>query len=158
MTISLARGDDDLTRVRALFQAYAAAIDFDLAYQGFEAELADLPGRYAPPAGAVLLARDDGGQVVGGVGVRPHPIAGACELKRLYVIPAGRGSGAGRALALAALSFAATAGYRQMRLDTLPKMGAAIAHYRALGFEAVPAPADDAGMGQVYFAIALLPA
>ena len=130
---------------------YAAAIDFDLAYQGFAGELAGLPGRYAAPGGVLLLARDRDARIVGGVGVRPHALAGACELKRLYVLPAARGTGAGLALAEAALAFASGAGYRQVRLDTLPKMGAAIALYRRLGFVPIPAPADDAGLGQLYF-------
>lgn len=155
--ISFAHDRDDLARVRTLFRAYAAAIDFDLAYQGFEAELADLPGRYAPPDGALLLARAPDAESVGVVGVRPLAIAGACELKRLYVLPSGRGLGAGRALTQAALSFALGAGYRQMRLDTLPKMTAAIELYRALGFMPTPAPTDDAGLGQLYFMWALVP-
>ena len=149
--IFTAGGQDHLAEIRALFRAYAAAIGFDLAYQGFEAELADLPGRYAPPGGTLLLAREPGRAPFGCVGVRPHPVAGACELKRLYVAPAGRGTGAGRALAEAAIAFAVRAGYRQMHLDTLPTMQAAIALYRALGFAPIPAPADDAGLGQLYF-------
>lgn len=155
--ISFACGRDDLARVRTLFRAYAAAIDFDLAYQGFERELADLPGRYAPPDGALLLAGVPGAETAGVVGVRALAIAGACELKRLYVLPSGRGMGVGRALTRAALSFAQSAGYRQMRLDTLPKMAAAIELYRALGFVPIPAPADDAGLGQLYFVRALVP-
>ena len=154
--IRIARGEDDLDRIRTLFHAYAASIGFDLAYQGFAAELADLPGRYAPPGGTLLLACR-GGQVVGGVGVRPLTVDGACELKRLFVLPDGRGTGAGRALAQAALSFAGGAGYRLMRLDTLPTMQAAIALYGALGFVPIPAPFDDAGLGQRYFAKVLAP-
>ncbi len=90
--------------------------------------------------------------------MRPHAIGGACELKRLYVLPAGRGTGAGRALMQAALCFAREVGYRQMHLDTLPKMDAAITLYRALGFEPISAPEDDAGLGQLYFRKALVPA
>ena len=160
--IRTVRGEDDLARVRTLFRAYAAALDFDLASQGFEAELAALPGRYAPPGGTLLLAGDRAGgvvadEVVGCVGVRPLATDGDCELKRLYVAPTGRGAGTGRALMQAAIAFAGAAGYRRMQLDTLPTMHAAIALYRALGFAPIPAPADDAGLGQRYFMRALAP-
>lgn len=156
-TIRMARGEADLAQVRTLFRAYAAALGFDLASQGFEAELAGLPGRYAPPGGMVLLAGDRAGEVMGCVGMRPLATDGDCELKRLYVEPAGRGTGTGRALMQAAVAFARGAGYRRMRLDTLPTMHAAIALYRALGFAPIPAPADDAGLGQLYFMMALPP-
>jgi ribosomal protein S18 acetylase RimI-like enzyme len=128
----------DLDEVGALFREYALALGIDLAFQGFESELATLPGRYAPPKGALFIARDTHGQALGCVGVRPFGKHGACEVKRLYVRPAGRGTGAGRALASAAVVFARAAGYREILLDTLPQMTAAIGLYRSLGFEAVP--------------------
>ena len=154
-TVAPVRDVPDLGEARGLFRAYAGAIDFDLAYQGFEGELAALPGVYAPPRGVLLLARDRRGRAVGCAGVRPHAIEGACELKRLYVLPAARGTGAGGALMRAALGFAGVTGYRQMRLDTLPTMREAAVLYRRLGFEPVPAPPEDAGLGQLYFARAL---
>ena len=132
------QSDGDLDQVRALFREYAASLDIDLAFQGFETELATLPGRYAPPRGALFLARDTGGRAFGCIGVRPFDRPGACEVKRLYVRLGVRGSGAGRALAAEAVAFARAAGYREILLDTLPRMTAAIGVYRALGFEAIP--------------------
>jgi ribosomal protein S18 acetylase RimI-like enzyme len=130
--------DGDLDEAGALFREYAAALAIDLAFQGFETELATLPGRYAPPKGALFLARGTDGQTFGCVGIRPFGDHGACEVKRLYVRPAGRGTGAGRALASAAVAFARVAGYREILLDTLPQMTAAIGLYCSLGFEAIP--------------------
>lgn len=128
----------DLDAVRVLFREYAAALDIDLTFQDFETELATLPGRYAPPAGALFLVCDAAGRTLGCVGVRPFARSGACEVKRLYVRPEARGRGTGRALAGAALAFARTAGYREILLDTLPHMGAAIALYGSLGFRSRP--------------------
>lgn len=126
---------DDLAVVRGLFEEYAAGTGVDLCFQGFAAELAGLPGRYARPAGGVWIAETDGA-AVGCVAVRPLADDRA-ELKRLYVRPAGRGNGVGRALVETALTAAAGAGYREIVLDTLPTMAGAIALYRALGFAEV---------------------
>ena len=134
----LAAGPTDLADVARLFRAYAAALPIDLGYQGFEAELAGLPGAYAPPGGALLLARAPGGSAIGCVALR-RLAADICEMKRLYVAPEGRGLGLGRALAEAILDEAARLGHAEMRLDTLASMQAARALYAALGFEAVPA-------------------
>lgn len=123
----------DLPAVAALFREYAASLGIDLSYQGFKAELAGLPGAYAPPRGCLLLATGAGGAPAGCVALRPLANS-ACEMKRLYIQPALRGTGAGRALALAAIEEARTAGYRTMLLDTLPDMQTAQALYRALGF------------------------
>jgi putative acetyltransferase len=109
-----------------------------LSFQGIEDEIAALPGKYAAPKGALFLARNTSGQAIGCVGVRPFDRRGACELKRLYVRPMGRGSGAGRALAVEAIRFARTAGYGEMLLDSLPTMEAAIRLYQSLGFEPIP--------------------
>jgi ribosomal protein S18 acetylase RimI-like enzyme len=152
LTIAPARSADDLAAVAALFRAYAASLGIDLAYQGFEAELAGLPGRYAAPRGALLLARS-GADALGCVGVRPLSDGDeACEMKRLYVGLQGRGTGAGRALAAAAIAFAAGAGYRRLLLDTLPSMTAAIGLYRALGFVAVAPYWSGSPPGTLYFA------
>lgn len=125
----------DIAAVATLFRAYAASLDVDLAYQDFETELRTLPGRYAPHGGELLLARGVDGVPAGCVALRGLPDPGCCEMKRLYVSPAGRGLALGRALVDAAVRSAAALGYREIRLDTLPSMGAAIGLYRAEGFE-----------------------
>ena len=145
----------DMASVAGLFRAYAASLDTDLSYQGFEGELADLPGAYAPPAGALLLATSAEGTPLGCVAVRPMAGAGACEMKRLHVDPAARGIGLGRALAVAAMEAAGRAGYRFMYLDTLPAMHAAQALYRSLGFETTPAYYDTPVAGTIFMRKAL---
>ena len=146
-----ARTGPDIEAVRALFREYADGLGIDLAFQGFEAELARLPGRYASPGGELLLARREGGEPLGCVGIRPLDLPGTCEVKRLYVREAGRGTGLGRALAAAAVTFAAEAGYRRIVLDTLPTMGAAIAVYGSLGFEPIPSYGNDIAPGLLCF-------
>lgn len=122
----------DMDVVRELFREYQAFLGVDLCFQDFERELASLPGSYAPPAGAIVLATANDA-VAGCVGLRPLP-NGACEMKRMYVRPAFRGSGLGRALAEAVVAAAVDAGYRSMRLDTLDTLHAAIDLYRSMGF------------------------
>jgi ribosomal protein S18 acetylase RimI-like enzyme len=123
----------EMVVVAGLFRAYVDSLGIDLGFQAIEAELAGLPGKYAPPQGALLLARDAQGQPLGCVALRP--LAGTCcEMKRLYVTPAARGLRLGQALAEAAIAEAARLGYREMRLDSLPQMAAAQALYRKLGF------------------------
>lgn len=124
----------DLDAVKRLFTAYASALGIDLSYQGFEAELAGLPGKYAAPSGALLMARDTDGEPLGCVALRPLDDAGCCEMKRLYVSPQARGLGLGKALINAVIAEATRIGYREMRLDTLPTMGEAISLYRKAGF------------------------
>ena len=128
---------DDMDDVAALFRDYAAWLAIDLSAQGFEAELARLPAPYAPPHGAILLARDALGAAVGVIALKPlSPSVG--EIKRLYVKPEARGFGAGRALAVAVIGEARRIGFCELKLDTLPKLEGAIALYRGLGFEPIP--------------------
>jgi putative acetyltransferase len=135
--IGLARSQQEIDAARILFREYAAGLGFDLAFQGFEAELAALPGDYAPPRGALLLAVDSGAWA-GCVALRP--IDGeVCEMKRLYVRPSWRGTGLGRRLAAAILDEGSRLGYARMRLDTVPAMQSAIALYESLGFRDIPA-------------------
>jgi ribosomal protein S18 acetylase RimI-like enzyme len=128
-----ARTPVQLRDARALFLEYASSLGFDLRFQDFDREIADLPGEYAPPRGELLLAEVDE-QPAGCVALRPLDDL-ACEMKRLYVRPGGRGRGLGRLLCEAIIALAQERGYARMRLDTVPQMEAAIALYRALGFE-----------------------
>ena len=116
-----------------LIRAYLAALPFEIDFQDLDRELADLPVEYGPPTGAAFVAVDQLGEAVGVVGVRRFG-EGDAELKRMYVDPAGRGTGAGRALAAAAVEAARALGYRRVLLDTVASMEAAIATYEALGF------------------------
>jgi ribosomal protein S18 acetylase RimI-like enzyme len=126
----------DRERIAALLREYETAIGVSLCFQNFAAELAGLPGDYAPPGGELILAREpETGELLGCVAVRAvRDKPGLCEMKRLYVRARMRGSGLGRTLALAAFAEARRIGYTAMCLDTLPSMTAAQALYRSLGF------------------------
>lgn len=144
----------DLEATVALFRDYAASLPVDLSYQGFDREIADVAGKYGPPRGALLLARAPDGSPAGCVALRPLA-AERCEMKRLYVVPAARGSGLGRALVHAIVGEARARGYRELLLDTLPSMGAAIGLYRELGFRDIGPYYPGAPPGTVYLALGL---
>ncbi len=128
--------DGDIDDVRELMREYAAGLDFPLDFQGFDQEVAGLPGAYAGPRGALLVARDSDRRAAGCVALRPldGPV---CEMKRLYVRPAFRGTGLGRRLAESIVDEARRLGYERMRLDTVPGMEAAQELYRRLGFREI---------------------
>ena len=130
----------DLARTVEIFREYAASLDVSLCFQNFDAELGSLPGEYAPPRGALMLAYVDGA-LAGCGALRPFADAedgNACEMKRLYVRPGFRRFGLGRALAKALLDEARQAGYSTVLLDTLDDMEAARELYASLGFVEIP--------------------
>jgi len=142
-------GAGDAGSLRELFREYAAWLGSEGWFGDLEAELAALPGGYA----AVLVARVDG-EAIGCVALKElHD--GACEMKRLYVRPAGRGSGVGRALVVAIVDKARELGYRTLRLDTLPTMDAARELYLSLGFRPIERYNDNPVEGVLFFELRL---
>jgi GNAT superfamily N-acetyltransferase len=158
----------DIALARGLFVEYARWLAVDLCFQGFDSELATLPGSYAPPRGRLLLAGVRPA-AFGCIALRPLEAQGACcagaasptdedaigEVKRLYVQPAHRGEGWGRRLAEALIAEARAIGYRELKLDTLEWMGEARKLYAKLGFRVCPAYYDNPLPGVVYMALAL---
>lgn len=130
--IVIAESDRHVEQARRLFVEYEHSLSIDLCFQDFEQELAGLPGEYAPPSGCILLAMD-GDSAVGCVALRAME-GSACEMKRLYVDSAQRGTGLGRRLAESIIDRAHEIGYERMFLDTLAEMREAIGLYRSLGF------------------------
>ena len=153
--ISPVRSVADLEATVRLFNAYASSIGVDLGYQDFVAELATMPGRYAAPAGELLLARDNHGEPSGCVGLRPIEPDGCCEMKRLYVSPGARGLGLGMALVDAIIREALRIGYSEMRLHSLPTMVEAISLYRKAGFVSTGPYYETPVEGTLFFARAL---
>jgi putative acetyltransferase len=143
-----------VARARELFLEYAQSLGFSLCFQGFDKELAGLPGDYAPPEGRLLLTEYDG-RLAGCVAL--HSLEpGICEMKRLYLRPEFRGKGLGRALAERIIAEARLIGYRRMRLDTVePVMRDAVAMYRKLGFREVAPYRTNPIAGAMYMELEL---
>jgi len=151
--ISEARWPQDRAIVEALFREYVASLTEDISFQNVDDEFAGLPGKYARPSGVVLIARD-GEEAAGAIAYRMVE-PGVCEMKRLYVRPAFRGSGLGRELANELIEDARLHGYRTMLLDTLASMQSARALYRDLGFVPVAPYYDNPLPGVMYMALEL---
>ena len=151
--ISQARSAADMIAVRALFVEYAEAIQVDLCFQQFDQELETLPGRYAPPAGELLLAYA-GEAPAGCVGMRDLG-KGIAEMKRLFVRPAYRSARLGRRLVEQIIKLAKERGYQRMRLDTLASMESAIGLYESLGFVEIESYCHNPIVGTRYFELSL---
>jgi GNAT superfamily N-acetyltransferase len=148
LNIREAEGAADMKAVRELFIEFQGIINVDLCFQGFDEELATLPGRYARPLGRLFLAMD-GDEAVGVTGLRPMG-DGVAEMKRLYLRPPWRGSGLGRRLAEAVVDAARHAGHKKICLDTLDFMDEARNMYRSMGFVEIPAYYDNPLDGVLY--------
>lgn len=144
----------DIATTRTLFEEYQKSLGFSLCFQNFDAELAGLPGAYAPPEGRLLLALS-AAEPAGCIALRKIE-NDICEMKRLWVRPAFRGTGLGRRLVETLMADARGIGYRRIRLDTLPSMAAAQALYLSLGFTDIP-PYNDHPIEGTRFMEAILP-
>jgi len=143
-----------IAQARELFLEYAASLGFSLRFQNFDAELAALPGDYAPPGGRLLLVEWEG--QLAGCGALHKLASDVCEMKRLYLRPQFRGKGIGRAIAEHLIADARAIGYSRMRLDTVgPVMKDAVAMYRKLGFKEIPPYRDNPMAGTLYMELEL---
>ena len=139
-----------------LFEAYAKSLGIDLSFQDFATEMKSMPGKYAPPNGSLLLARENvNGDAVGCVGLRSLGGDRCCEMKRLYVDPKGRGLGVGKTLVEAVIEEAQRLGYQAMRLDTLPDMTSARKLYKSLGFTEISSYYDTPIEGTIFLELLL---
>jgi len=149
MELIQAATQEQIEAARELFKEYAAGLAIDMCFQSFDHELQTLPGKYATPDGRLLLAYADD-ELAGCIALRRLDDR-TCEMKRLFLRPGFRGRGYGRRMINDLVEQARMIGYVRMRLDTLPgKMDAAIALYRELGFEDIPAYYDNPLEGAVY--------
>jgi GNAT superfamily N-acetyltransferase len=134
---------DFFAYLRATYPEAQAAVDAYLVIQDFEGQLATFRDHFTPPHGECMLARLDGAPV-GVVMLKPYDPPAVCELNRMYVAPAARGRGVGRALCEALLARARALGYREVRLDALNERVEALPLYYKLGFSPDPDPPDYA--------------
>lgn len=154
LKIVQAEAGKDLKMIRTLFAEYADSLGFDLDFQDFEEELANLPSGYAPPSGCLLLAKYKD-QLAGCVALRQLSDS-ICEMKRLYIRPQFRGLGIGRALAEAIIEQARRIGYIYMRLDTVPSMEIARTLYTSLGFKEIKPYRHNPIAGAVFMELKLV--
>jgi carbonic anhydrase len=171
LTIIQASSSQHIAQARELFQEYGASLGFDLCFQSFEAELAGLPGDYAPPSGRLLLAfaeaestHADHGTPAGVIALHTFadpklgPSERICEMKRLYVRPQFRGQRVGQQLIDTLITAAREIGYTRMRLDTIiSRMDKAIALYRSYGFKEIPSYRPNPVEGVIYMELDLTP-
>jgi GNAT superfamily N-acetyltransferase len=156
MNIIYARSPKEIQEVRRLFREYEAFLNVDLCFQQFESELANLPGKYAPPSGTLLLAMD--GQRTVGCGALRRLGAiqdRTCEMKRLYVCAEARGLGTGGQIARRLIQEGVRLGYSTMLLDTLDRLESAIHLYESLGFVRTKPYYDNPLPGVVYWKLDL---
>lgn len=153
--LSPARTRRDFEAAANLFKAYAASLPVDLGYQDFGSELAELPGKYSPPDGELLIAWDALERPVGCVGLRPLASRIRSEMKRLYVVPGARSFGLGKILARAIVSAAQDRGYVELVLDTLPTMATAAGLYQRMGFKPIDAYYDPTPEGTIFMRLEL---
>ena len=153
MKIQQAQTEAEIEMIRTLFREYVAFLNVDLCFQGFEEELAELPGKYAPPEGAILLGLIDD-EAVGCVALRKIN-EGVCEMKRLYVKPKARGTGLGRKLVDDIIAIAREHGYVLMRLDTLDTLTDAMNLYQRLGFRQIAPYYENPLPGAIYWELTL---
>jgi putative acetyltransferase len=148
-----AASQEQIGSVRELFIEYAHSLNVDLCFENLDKEVNELPGVYALPHGSLLLAAD-GTRIAGCVALKKVDDR-LCEMKRLYVRAEFRGKGIGKKLAMHIADEARKIGYGRLRLDTLPSMKEAIALYRSIGFEEIPAYRDIPVPGALFMQLML---
>lgn len=146
--------DDMIVEARQLFREYETWLGMDLCFQGFEQELAELPGKYVPPDGRLYLAYVDD-KLAGCIAMRKLE-DGVCEMKRLFVRDGFRGARIGVQLIERLIEEARSEGYERMRLDTFPpKMGKAVTLYESHGFRPIPPYYDNPHEGVLFMELDL---
>lgn len=154
LNIIHAESASEIEQARSLFREYESWLGLDLCFQGFEKELAELPGRYAKPAGRLYLAHSDR-ELAGCIALRKLD-GDACEMKRLFVRGSFRGQGIGNLLIKKLINDACEIGYKRMRLDTFPpKMGKAVRLYESHGFRNIEPYYDNPHSGVLFMEMSL---